>query len=274
MSEKNEVGIDDFARVNERHWENCVRDGAGCTIPWLDLDPDLLRQFATGELDPLPESLAVRGFATKFPGNMLARVQDKDVLCLGAGGGQQSAVFGLLGARVTVVDLSRGQLEGDRKAAAHYGYEIATIHADMRDLSPLQDESFDIVYATGLCYVPDIRRVYCEIARVMRPGGTLRLDISDPALQFVAWDGKGYQITRPYCEVTDHREDGAVEFRHFMDDAFSGLPDSGFALRLVVDPCRHRKPPADAAPGSWAHQEAYVGIGGCVIVATKDLRSL
>jgi hypothetical protein len=100
------------------------------------------------------------------------------------------------------------------------------------------------------------------------------LDIGNPALQFVAWDGEGYRITKPYCEVIDHREDGAFEFRHYMDDAFGGLLDAGFSLRLVVDLCRHRKPAPDAVPGSWAHQEAYVGIGGCVILATKDLRPL
>jgi SAM-dependent methyltransferase len=215
--------------------------------------------------------MAVRGFAEKFPANILAGIQGKDVLCLGAGGGQQSAVFGLLGARVTVLDLAQGQLEGDRKAAAHYGYEVTTIHADMRDLSALPEESCDIVYATGLCYVPDIRQIYVEIARVIRPGGVLRLDVGNPALQFVAWDGEGYRITKPYCEVIQHREDDMFEFRHYMDDIFTGLLDAGFSLRLVLDPGRDKKPPPDAAPGSWAHEDAYVGSSGCVILAEKDL---
>ena len=41
-----------------------------------------------------------------------------DVLCLAAGGGQQSVAFALLGANVTVFDLSETQLEHDRLAAA------------------------------------------------------------------------------------------------------------------------------------------------------------
>ena len=53
----------------------------------------------------------------------------KDVLCLAAGGGQQSAVFGLLGARVTVIDFTQGQLDGDITAAKHYGYPVETICA-------------------------------------------------------------------------------------------------------------------------------------------------
>lgn len=39
-----------------------------------------------------------------YPAGLLADIDGKDVLCLASGGGQQSAVFSLLGAKVTVVD--------------------------------------------------------------------------------------------------------------------------------------------------------------------------
>ena len=32
----------------------------GCTVPFFDLDPVVLRQFATGELDPVPKRLGGR----------------------------------------------------------------------------------------------------------------------------------------------------------------------------------------------------------------------
>jgi ubiquinone/menaquinone biosynthesis C-methylase UbiE len=57
----------------------------------------------------------------------------------------ESAAFALLGPRVTVFDLSEGQLERDRQAARHYGQAVRTIQGDMRDLSQLADISFDIV---------------------------------------------------------------------------------------------------------------------------------
>lgn len=263
MTEKDEAAI-----VNEPFWEREVQKGVGCTVPFLDLDPGLLRQFARGELEPVPKRLA-----EKFPCAplMLADVEGKDVLCLAAGGGQQSAVYGLLGARVTVVDLCQGQLEGDRKAAAHYGYEITTIHADMRDLSCLDDDSFDIVYGTGICYVPDTREVYSEAARVLRPGGVFRMEFGQPAIQCVAWDGGGYRITKPYCEKIDRREDGAIEFRHYMDEIFGGLVDASLSLRTVCDPGRQSRPDPQAAPGSWTDQAPYVG-GTFVVVATKGQR--
>lgn len=260
---------DEAAAKNEPFWDREVDKGVGCTIPFLDLDPVALRQFAAGHLDPVPDRLAGRWAC---PTLLLADVEGKDVLCLGAGGGQQSAVYGLLGARVTVVDLSQRQLEGDRAAASHYGYEVTTVHADMRDLSRLDSESFDIVHATGVCYVPDIRQVYSEIARVLRPGGMLRIDARQPAVFELASADGGYRIAIPYCETVNRRKDGAIEYRHYMDDVFSGLSDNGLSLLRVEDTGRHRKPPSDARPGSWRHEDAYVG-GGFVILATKGQKS-
>jgi SAM-dependent methyltransferase len=259
MKEKDEVAI-----INERHWERMVREGCGFTIPWLDLDIEMIRRYAQGESDivPTPQDIMT-------PRNILADVEGKDVLCLASGGGQQSAVFGLLGARVTVVDLAQGQLGGDRKASAHYGYDITTIQADMRDLSGLDDDSFDIVYGTATCYVPDIQQVYSEVARVLRQDGIFRMDFAQPAVHFIAWDGDGYRITKPYFESIDRREDGAIEFRHYMDDIFNGLIDVGLSIRQVVDLSRNEKPDPHAPPGSWEHEESYIG-GRFVIVAVKD----
>ena len=256
---------DEVAVANRRLWEEEVKKGCGYTIPWLDLDIALLRRYARGGLERLPEPLECLS-----PFSVFAGVEGKDVLCLAAGGGQQSAVFGLLGARVTVVDLAEGQLSGDRKAAAHYGYEVTTLHADMRDLSRIDDGSFDLVYqAPSLCYIPDIRQVYGEVSRVLRPGGRYRAQYHQPAIFFAGWDGEGYRITEPYAERVLRRDDGGIEFRHYMDDIFGGLVDAGFSLRRVVDKGRYRQPDPQAPPGSWEHQDAYVG-GGFVVVAEKD----
>jgi 2-polyprenyl-3-methyl-5-hydroxy-6-metoxy-1,4-benzoquinol methylase len=48
-------------------------------------------------------------------------VKGKDVLCLASSGGQQSAAFGVLGANVTVFDLSENMLKKDVATAKHYG---------------------------------------------------------------------------------------------------------------------------------------------------------
>ncbi|KKM65673.1 hypothetical protein LCGC14_1488940, partial [marine sediment metagenome] len=41
MSERDEVAV-----ANERLWEREVQEGCGYTIPWLDLDPEMIRQYA------------------------------------------------------------------------------------------------------------------------------------------------------------------------------------------------------------------------------------
>ena len=241
-------------------------------MPWLDLDPVLLRQYANGELETVPECLD-----DIYPSNVLAGVESKDVLCLASGGGQQSAVFGLLGARVTVLDLTEGQLEGDRTAAAHYGYELTIIQGDMRDLSCLTDESFDLVYqGNSMAWIPDVRQVYSGVVRVLRTGGVYRVDFTNPGMEFVdcsSWDGEGYCITVPYAvteKILRPDKDGpdSIQFRHYMGDIFNGLLEVGLSIQQVQDSPHYFRQNAEARPGSWDHSLMY--LGGFAIVAKKE----
>lgn len=257
-------GIDDAALANQRLWEAEVEKGCGFTIPWLDLNLALLRRYAAGDITNPPAPLDCIS-----PAGVLAEVEGKDVLCLASGGGQQSAVFGLLGAKVTVVDLTEGQLEGDRRAAAHYAYNVTTIQSDMRDLSALGDDAFDLVFqADSMAYIPDVRQVYREVARVLRHDGIYRVKHRQPAVFTVSVVDETYRIATPYAERVEHREDGGIEFRHYMDDIFNGLVEAGLELIEVIDLGRNRQPGADAEPGSWCHEESYVG-GGFVIMAGR-----
>jgi len=193
-----------------------------------------------------------------YPKSVLANVKGRNVLCLASGGGQQSAVFGLLGARVTVADLAEGQLSGDRRAAAYYGYEVTTVHADMRDLSCLGDASFDLVYqAASAAYVPDIRQVYSEVARVLRTGGLYRVSFTNPVAEFADWDGHAYRITIPYAERTLRRADGTIEFRHRLCDIFNGLLDLGLSIQELQEDPQYEQQDMQPAPGSWAHYLLY-----------------
>jgi SAM-dependent methyltransferase len=254
---------DDIATANQRLWKEEVRKGCGYTIPWLDLDITLLRQYIDGQVETLPEPLTCL-----YPSSIFANVAGKHVLCLAGGGGQQSAVFSLLGAHVTVVDLTEGQLAGDRKAAEHYGYEVTTVQADMRDLSCLADQTFDLVYQpNSLAYIPDVREVYAGVARVLKPGGLYRVVVSQPVTHFVEWDGRAYCITKPYSENMKRRADGGIEFRHYMDDIFNGLLDAGFSIQRVYEAPYARQEPEDQ-PGGWEYERSYVA-GEFAIIARK-----
>jgi len=235
-----------------------VKDECGFTKPWLDLDLKILQKLAKGKLKNPPKPLD-----KMFPISILSNVKGKDVLCLASGGGQQSAVFALLGARVTVIDIAEGQLKGDKKVAACYGYQVKTIPGDMSDLSMLKDNCFDIVYqAPSMAYIPDVKKVYSEIARVLRKGGLYCADAQNPQSQFIdesSWDGKGYRISVPYAVKEKQRSENekVLEYRHYLDEAFNGLIECGFIIEKVEEMPANFYQDKKLKPGSWEHSLSY-----------------
>jgi hypothetical protein len=149
----------------------------------------------------------------------------------------------------------------------------------MRDLSCLDDEAFDLVYqAPSMAYVPDVRPVYAQSFRVLRPGAIYRVCFTNPATEFVdwdSWDGEGYRITRPYSERMEREQEGgaegSIQFRHSMADIFNGLIEAGFSIQQVEDDPQYYAPHnAAAPPGTWDHWLTYVG--GFAVVARKGWR--
>ena len=248
--------MDEIARINRRHWENLASRRMMYTTPWLDLDPDLVRSFGEGGVELMPGP-----YACLYPRSVFQGVKGKRVLCLASGGGQQSAAFGILGAEVTVLEITPAQLESDRMAAEHFGYGVVTVPGDMRDLSGFEAGSFEIVYqAISIVFVPDVREVYREVARILSPGGLYRVGHCNPATQIVeetSWDGEAYRIMEPYAggciEDTE-----SMEFRHLLKDIFNGLVESGLAIVEVEEDPRHLNLDRGARPGTCEHMLGFV----------------
>lgn len=101
--------------------------------------------------------------------------QGDRVLEVGAGPGRFTLELARLGARVTVTDLSAGQLELHReKTAAIEGVIEERTVADVVDLSRFEDSSFDVAVAYGgpVSYVVErADEAMAELLRVTRPGG-------------------------------------------------------------------------------------------------------
>ena len=122
------------------------------------------------------------------PAEWFPPLQGADVLCLASGGGQQGPILAAAGARVTVFDNSPAQLAQDRAVAEREGLEIRTVEGDMRDLSALADDAFDlIVHPVSNLFVPQVQPVWREAYRVARAGGVLLVGFANPAM---------YRITR------------------------------------------------------------------------------
>ena len=261
-----------IAEVNKKHWEWSVEKQAGCTLPWLELDESSLRKYASGLLDSPPNGMDE--VFPIFPPSLLVGIEGKDVLCLASGGGQQSAVFGLLGANVTVVDIAHAQLDGDQIAAKHYGYSVKAIQGDMRDLSSLED-TYDLVYhANAMSWVPNAGEVYREVSAVTKNGGRYRVDFELPGQDGYegpdTWDGEAYRIRTPYfVKELRIQVDGSetIQFRHQIGEIFNELIISGFLIQEVHDAPHLLRSDPDATPGSWRHSLMY--LGGFAIVAQK-----
>ena len=249
--------MDEVSRYNIERWNALVDANALFTRPHLNLNAETARQ----RLDP---------------DGWLDDVNGKDVLVLAGGGGQQSAAFALLGARVTVVDLSQKQLERDREAAQHYAVELRTLQVDMRDLSALAENGFDLVYHPySLNFVPDAREVFAQVARVLRPGGMYYFMAANPfasGLTERSWNGEGYVIRQPYQQgqqviyedsswVYDRESatqiQGPQEFRQTLSTLINGLLEQRFAL-LHMKEIMAESVSEEAEPGSWDHFTAFM----------------
>lgn len=246
---------DEFLEETRARWNALAEAGVVWSKPFTALDEAAARR----EVDPA---------------GLLPDVRGLRVLCLAGGGGQQSAAFALLGADVTVFDLSDVMLERDRQTAAHYGLKVDTQQGDMRDLSRLPDATFDVVWhAFSLSFVPDFRPVFDEVKRVLKPGGLYRTQWANPFFADMderSWTGTGYlvhQIYRDGEEVqfsepnwTWQEEDGTQrevpgprEWRHGLGAVLRGLSQRGFVLLGLWE-----GPEGDpnAEPGAWDHMLA------------------
>jgi SAM-dependent methyltransferase len=167
-------------------------------------------------------------------------------LCLASGGGQQGPLLAACGASVTVLDNSPRQLGQDRLVGERDGLAIETLQGDMADLSAFANEAFDlIIHPVSNCFVPDVRPVWRECYRVLRPGGVLLAGFANP-LRYLFDDElteNGSLEVRhaiPYSDLNGVNDPNRrrlvleemrpMEFSHTLADQIGGQLDAGFVL--------------------------------------------
>lgn len=168
-----------------------------------------------------------------------------DVLCLASGGGQQGPVLAAAGANVTVFDNSPAQLKQDRLVAEREALPLRTVEGDAADLSMFANESFDLIFnPCSTVFMPDVRLVWKESYRVLRPNGILMTGSMNPVHYifdlYKADEGiLEVEHSIPYSDLTSiPREDLEeliekglpVEFGHSLTDLLGGQCDAGFAI--------------------------------------------
>lgn len=232
---------DEVAARNRAAWDAQVRSGNRWTVP-VDAAAVAAARTGTWELLLTPTRPVPRAW---YP-----PLADAPVLLLAGAGGQQGPLLAAAGARVTVIDNSPAQLAQDRFVADRDGLAIATELGDMRDLSRFADESFALVFhpcANG--FVPDIRPVWREAARVLQPGGVLLAGFVNPIeyLFDAAAAERGELIVRhtiPYSDLTDvtpeeralfEARHEPLTFGHTLEDQIGGQLDAGLVLTAMFE---------------------------------------
>jgi len=158
---------------NRTAWDRQVARGNRWTVP---VGPEAIAAARRGEWS------VVLTPTKPVPRDWFPLLKDLPTLALASGGGQQGPLLSAAGARVTVLDLSPRQLAQDRAVAQRDGLELETVEGDMRDLSRFADASFGLVFhPCSNAFVPDVRPVWREVARVLRPGGVLLAGFVNPA---------------------------------------------------------------------------------------------
>lgn len=177
------------------------------------------------------------------PHEWFGDLRGKRVLGLASGGGQQMPIFAALGAICTVLDYSPHQLESERMVAEREGYDIRIVRADMTKRLPFDDGEFDLVFhPVSNCYVEEVRPIWRECFRVLRPGGTL-LAGTDHFVNYLVDSAEERIINRlPFNPLKNHdqmaqleAEDAGVQFSHSLEEQIGGQLEAGFTLLALYE---------------------------------------
>jgi SAM-dependent methyltransferase len=230
---------------NSRAWDDAVRRRSEWTIP---VEPQVTASARRGEWQIVltPQKPVPRVWFPPLDGSR--------ILCLASGGGQQgpilAAVVAASGGSVVVFDNSLAQLAQDEMVADRDSLPLSTVKGDMRDLSMFEANSFDlIVHPVSNLFVPDVRPVWQEAARVLRPGGVMLAGFTNPVLylfdQQSADEGVFHLRHRlPYSDLTsiDEKERAgyirakeALEFGHTLEQQLGGQLEAGFVLTALYE---------------------------------------
>jgi len=188
---------------------------------------------------------------------ILDDVSGRDVLELGCGAAQWSIALAALGARVTGLDVSHGQLAHARRDSP----ALPLVQANGEQL-PFADRSFDIIFcdhgAMSFCD-PEISTAEC--ARLLRPGGQLAFCCTHPLL-YLTWDDAHEEQTRKlqidYAQLGRMAlEEGTIDWVLPPSGWLRVLRKNGFEVEDLVELCAAAGATTtyvDFAPPKWARR--------------------
>ncbi len=225
--------MNEIHEVNHKGWD--------AVSPYWQERVDASGEWRRCHIDP---SLALNEQELGYLGD----VSGKNVCVLGSGDNLVTFAFAGLGARVTSIDISQKQLDIAAKRAGELGLNISFIPADVINLSPLGDETFDVVYTGGhvAVWVSDLKKYYSEACRILKPGGMFIVNEYHPfrrlwkdlpsqlEMEFGYFDRGPHRFDR--SEEVPGAEEGSLpsyEFHWTVSDYVTAIIDAGCELLAV-----------------------------------------
>jgi ubiquinone/menaquinone biosynthesis C-methylase UbiE len=184
------------------------------------------RQFGSTAASYLTSSVHATGADLDRLADLVQRSQASSVLDLGCGAGHASFAMARGGARrVVAYDLAAQMLHVVAAEAATRGYAQIETCAGPAERLALEDASFDVVVTRySAHHWLDLRRAIREVARILKPGGTLVvIDVLAPETPLLDTVLQTVEILRDPSHVRNYRES---EWRALFESA-------GFSVPLV-----------------------------------------
>lgn len=222
---------------NEKAWDLYAQAQGRWSIPIKESDLGKSENLKITPQKPLPKEWT-------------ESIEGKTILALAAGGGQQGPLLASLGAKVTVVDISKEQLEKDRRTAESYGLQVETLHTSADNLSFLKENSFDlIINPVSNCFFESLPPVWKECSRVLKSRGILIYAFNNPISYLFDYElmNKGsfhLKYSSPFSDTQSLNEEEKakflgsqipLEYGHSLTDQISELLKKGFVLEDMYE---------------------------------------
>ena len=228
----------DYLKINKTFWNKWSKERG----PWSKrCSKEQIQKARSGkvEIGITTDKLVPESW---FPKNW----KGLDVLGLASGGGQQIPLLAATGANVISFDFSEEQLKRDLEVCEEEGLRIKTQKGKMEDLGIFVNESFDfVINPVSTCFTSDVRKVWKEVYRVLRPEGIFITSFYNPisySLDRDCYEKKNEMklVHRiPYSDIeslsekklkSKIKDSDSMEFGHSLSDLIGGQTDLGFKI--------------------------------------------
>ncbi|GLV55037.1 hypothetical protein KDH_18840 [Dictyobacter sp. S3.2.2.5] len=182
------------SELNQRAWNQAAYDA------WVQRHGEPATHAARIQQDPRARLASLNRY--------LPPIEGAKVMNLLGSHGSKAIALALLGAQVTIVDISQENAHYAREVAAAAGVPLRYLVTDVLQLSPQElDGSYDLVFMEMgiLHYFVDLAPLAHIVRQLLRPGGCLILqDFHPVSTKLISSKGKKHRVSGNYFDKSLH----------------------------------------------------------------------